>query len=264
LSFAALLLAAPLVHAQFETTLKPKDAAGFEAYARSVETELALRAKGAKPFLWIEERPDLRAQAEQGQVVVDRRGPRPDLDDAMIHDWNAAVFVPGATSAQVMEVLLDYERHPQIYAEVMRGKILSRGEHVIRPYLRLRKKKIITVILNSEYDVRWQQVGPNRWRIDSFSTRITEVEDAGTPEEKEKAPDAGNGFLWRLHAFWSLEERPGGVMLECRTVSLSRDVPFGLGRIIGPLVEGLPRESLVATLAATRAEVQRRKRSSKL
>jgi hypothetical protein len=65
-------------------------------------------------------------------------------------------------------------------------------------------------------------------------------------------PDAGYGFLWRLHSYWRFEKRDAGVVVECRAVSLTRDVPFGLGWAIEPIIEKLPKESLINTLEATR------------
>jgi hypothetical protein len=42
------------------------------------------------------------------------------------------------------------------------------------------------------------------------------------------------------------------VFVECRAISLSRNVPLGLGWLIEPIIQKLPRESLINTLAATR------------
>ena len=39
---------------------------------------------------------------------------------------------------------------------------------------------------------------------------------------------------------------------ECRAISLTRDVPKGLGWIIEPIIRKLPRETLVNTLESTR------------
>jgi hypothetical protein len=58
--------------------------------------------------------------------------------------------------------------------------------------------------------------------------------------------------LWRLYSYWRFEERDGGVDVECRALSLSRDIPFGLGWVIEPIVQQLPKESLVHTLECTR------------
>jgi len=78
------------------------------------------------------------------------------------------------------------------------------------------------------------------------------VDDAGTPKEKIYLPDTGYGFLWRLYSYWSFEGRGDGVIVQCRAISLTRDVPLGLGFIIEPIIKNLPRESLVNTLKATR------------
>jgi hypothetical protein len=61
-----------------------------------------------------------------------------------------------------------------------------------------------------------------------------------------------HGFLWRLNSYWRFEERDGGVYIECEAISLTRDVPTGLGWLIEPIVRQLPAESLVNTLRATR------------
>jgi hypothetical protein len=78
------------------------------------------------------------------------------------------------------------------------------------------------------------------------------VEDAGKPKEKVLPPDSGFGFMWRLNSYWRLQERDGGVYLECRAISLTRDIPKGLAWIVEPIVRKLPAESLNRTLAATR------------
>ena len=58
--------------------------------------------------------------------------------------------------------------------------------------------------------------------------------------------------MWRLYSYWRFEEKSGGVFLECRAISLTRDIPMGLGWIIEPIIRKLPKESLIHTLAATR------------
>lgn len=90
----------------------------------------------------------------------------------------------------------------------------------------------------------------------SYTTRVAEVEDAGSPQEKVLPPDAGYGFLWRLYSYWRFEERESGVFVECRAISLSRDVPFGLGWMIEPIIRKLPEESLTKTLEDTRRALQ--------
>ena len=56
----------------------------------------------------------------------------------------------------------------------------------------------------------------------------------------------------RLDSYWRFQEKDGGVYVECRAISLTRDVPKGLGWIIEPIVRQLPGQSLTNTLTATR------------
>ena len=44
-----------------------------------------------------------------------------------------------------------------------------------------------------------------------------------------------------MNSYWSLEERDNGVMVECRSITLTRDIPSGLGFIIGPIINRMPR-----------------------
>ena len=81
--------------------------------------------------------------------------------------------------------------------------------------------------------------------------------NAGSPKETMLSPDTGYGFLWRLNSYWRFLERDNGVYLECRAISLTRDVPVGLGWVIEPIVKKLPKESLIRTLESTRRELQR-------
>ena len=45
--------------------------------------------------------------------------------------------------------------------------------------------------------------------------------------------------------------KDGGVYIQCEALSLSRDIPAGLGWALNPLVSGIPRESLVRVLGRT-------------
>jgi len=88
---------------------------------------------------------------------------------------------------------------------------------------------------------------------------VEEVEDPGNQREKVLPPDTGHGFLWRLYSHWRFEERDDGVYVECRAISLTRDVPFGLRWAIEPIIQKLPQESLTKTLEAARIALQARK-----
>jgi len=87
---------------------------------------------------------------------------------------------------------------------------------------------------------------------DSHSTKIAQLDNPDTPQERERPVGEDSGFLWRLNSYWRYEEADGGVYVECESVSLSRAIPFGFGWIIGSYVESVPRESLENTLTSIR------------
>ena len=220
-----------------------------------------MRIDGKDQFLWLDEHPRKRAKVRQGEILVENFDPDTDVPDGLIHDWGAVIFVPKASVKQVIQLLTDYDRHKEVYSEVVDSKVLERGDQWVRAYLRLVKKKVLTVVLNTEHELRIEKVSDTRWHLLSYSTRIAEVKNAGEPDEKELPVGQDSGFLWRLYAYWQLEEIEGGVFVECRTLSLTRDTPWGLGWMLKPFIRGVPRESLESTLQATRQALQSRRPS---
>ena len=237
-------------------TLKPRTLEAFRDYIHQAEAamEPALRGEGA--YLWSELNPQRSHQVRHGKVVAQLwAGDGPvKISNGLIHDWIGAAFVAGSSVAQAIALVQSYDNHKNIYQpEVMDSRLISRNGSDFKIFLRLLKKKIITVVLDTDHDVHYAEVDANRWFCRSYTTRIAEVEDAGTPREKVLQPDTGYGFLWRLYSYWKFEEKKGGVYIECRAISLTRDIPLGLGWIIEPIVRKLPQESLIHTLEATRA-----------
>jgi hypothetical protein len=207
------------------------------------------------PFLWADADAERARQVQKGQTIAELwSGKRPvSVPDGLIHDWIGAACIPGATIQQTLALIQDYDNHKNIYKpEVIDSKLISHRGNDFKIYLRLLKKKILTVVLDTDHDVQYSRVDSARWCCRSYTTRISEVEDAGKPSERVLAPDTGYGFLWRLYSYWRFHERDGAVYFECRAISLTRDVPTGLGWIIEPIIRKLPRETLVNTLESTR------------
>lgn len=235
--------------------LNPQTVKAFEAHIRKAETGMEQALRGRAPFLWSDLMPERAQAVRDGQVVAQfwsGDGPAK-VPHGLIHDWIGAAFIPGTTIPDTLALIQDYDNHKNIYKpEVIDSRLISRHADDFQIYLRLLKKKILTVVLDTEHDVHYRSLDRTRWVCRSYTTRIAEVEDAGTSKEKVLAPDTGYGFLWRLYSYWRFQERDGGVYVECRAVSLTRDMPFGLGWVIEPIIQKLPKESLIKTLEATR------------
>lgn len=238
--------------------LNPKTLEAFDAYIRNTETEMEQSLPGRGVFLWSQQVPERVQAVDQGKVVVQfwsGEGPVK-VPSGLIHDWIAAAFIPGSNIQAILAVIQDYDNHKNTYKpEVVDSKLISRHGNDFKVYLRLLKKKIITVVLDTDHEVHYCPIDQTRWVCRSYTTRIAEVENAGSRDERILEPDTGYGFLWRLYSYWRFEERNDGVALECRAISLTRDVPFGLGWAIEPITEKLPKESLINTLEATRQAV---------
>jgi hypothetical protein len=224
-------------------------------YVEKAEAGMDQALGGDGPFLWSDASPERAAQVRQGQTIAQFwTGKRPvSVPDGLIHDWIGASRIPATTIQQTLALIQNYDNHKNIYKpDVIASRLISRRGNDFKIYLRLLKKKILTVVLDTDHDVHYSCLDSRHWSCRSATTRISEVEDAGKPNERALAPGTGYGFLWRLNSYWRFQERDGAVYVECRAISLTRDVPTGLGWIIDPIVHKLPREALINTLEATR------------
>ena len=235
--------------------LKQKTQEAFDAYIRDAEAAMEQSLHGGGSFLWSDVDSERARQVRGGQVVAQfwsGKGPVK-VPDGLIHDWIGAALMPGATVEDVLTLVQNYDNHENIYKpEVVASRLIRHHGNDFKIYLRLLKKKVITVVLDTYHDVQYRSLEGKRWLCRSYTTEIAEVENAGSLRERVLPADTGHGFLWRLYSYWRFQEREGDVCVECRAISLTRDVPLGLGWIIGPIIQELPKQSLVSTLEATR------------
>ncbi|HYM75384.1 MAG TPA: hypothetical protein VE377_05335 [Candidatus Dormibacteraeota bacterium] len=239
--------------------LKTQTVEAFDRYIVGAEMAAERELRSGGPFIWSDVSPERARRIREGRIVADfwdGRGPVK-VPDGLIHDWIGAAFIPGTTVEDTLALIQDYDNHQNIYKpEIMASRLVRHHGNDFQIYLRLLKKKIITVVLDTDHDVHYLSLDPSRWMCRSYTTRIAEVDDAGSRKEKVLPPDTGYGFLWRLYSYWRFEARDGGVYIECRAISLTRDVPFGLGWAIEPIIQKLPQESLTKTLEATRTALE--------
>jgi len=246
--------------------LHKKTADAFDRYVQLTEAQMDSEAGSAAPFLWLDRQPperraELLARARNGEVVIERletkdHGAVMAIPEGMIHHWIGTVFIPGATLEQTLMLEEDYDHHQDYFhPDVQRSRILRHDGNDFLVFFRFRKKKVITSILDTEHEIHYQLLSSARAASRSRTTRIQEVENAGEKDEALKPAGHDNGFLWRMYTYWRFEERDGGTYVESQSISLTRDIPAGLGWMIGPFVTGIPRESLTFTLATTRSAV---------
>ena len=261
LLFVFLLVSATAIIAAAGVT--PATSAAFDRYARLTEQRIEAEVARPSDFLWIDTLPKTRQDEvlhglQQGGVIVERLQTRDgskeiSVPDGLIHHWVGAVFVPRVTVKESVAMMQDYDRHATYFAPaIAASKLLERNGSQFRVALRFHVKKIITVTMDTENEAEFFSPAADRAHSRIRSTRVTEIADAGTPQERRKAPGEENGFMWNLNTYWRFLERDGGTYIQCESLTLTRDVPFALAWIIRPIVTQMPKESLTFTLGKVR------------
>ncbi|MGH9643421.1 MAG: hypothetical protein ACRD3Q_13480 [Terriglobales bacterium] len=253
--------------------LSPETSASFDRYVRLTDERNESELKRGSALLWIDSLPAKQRAAayatlRRGEVQIHqlstlKNGNPIDCPGGTIHHWVGVVLIPGAKLDDVLGILQDYDHQSIYYApDVERSKIESRDGDHFSVFLRFRRHKVITVVLDTEHDVHYFRDAPGRAHSRSSAVRIAEVENPGKSNERELEPGDDGGYLWRTETWWRMEERDGGVYVQSEVVSLTRDIPTGLGWLIGPFVTSIPKETLAFTLDATRKAVESKIRSN--
>jgi hypothetical protein len=234
-------------------------AISFARYVAGAEEEIREEESTSDSFLSIPNsaRPSIEAQLRQGEILIHRRGDSPiQIPGGLIHHWIGLAFIPGATIAGLLRRLQDYNHLADYYApQVESSKLLSRKGDDFCIAMRLREHKVLTIVLDTQYDVRYGQFDAYHQYSFSRSTHIAEIVDAGEPGEHPLAPGDDHGFLRQLNSYWRFVRVAEGVYVQCEAISLTRDIPAGLGWLIGPFVQSVRRDSLRFTLISTRSAV---------
>jgi hypothetical protein len=245
--------------------------AAWDAYVAKTERRIARELGQPDQFLAVHALAP--ALASLGTAPTDSRqllyiapvatsGPAGSVDvaDGMRHHWLAAIFVPGVKVADVLAFVQDYDHQAGAFPDVLASKTVTRSGSTFEAWLRLRRTKVITAVYDTTHAVVYTTHAPGRASSRSVATRIVEVEADGRGGYRERTSDADRGFLWRLNSYWRFLETPGGTIVECESLSLSRGIPTGLGWLIGRFVTSVPRESLEQTLFGIRDGTLARKR----
>jgi hypothetical protein len=231
----------------------------FNSHVAAAEQRvLQARAKGSS-FLAMDgypsaQRERMMSRLRSGEVVIEKQGSTPSsVPGGLVHDWIGTVLIPKVTVAQVLALVQDYDHSARYYSpDVTQSRLVSRNGDDFKVFLRLKKHKVLTVVLDTDYDVHYASLDPAHQFSLSRGTRVSEVVDPETPDERTLPAGKDHGFMWRLNSYWAFEQVDDSVLVECEAISLTRDIPSGLGWMIGPFVNSIPRESLEFTLDATR------------
>lgn len=259
-----LVLAAPLAGAAVPVELKRETVLAYNTYVRLTEARIERELADAKNFLWPDTLPAAQrrqayAALRAGQVLIeerqtrDARGQEIEIPDGMVHHWLGVVFLPGVRLEQALALAQDFEHAERYFGpDVQESKLLAREGDRFRVWMRLRRKKIVTVVVHATQEAFFRRLSPVRASSRGEALRIAEVENPDTPEEKEKPVGNDRGFLWRMNTYWRYEEKDGGTYVQLEAIALSREIPPVLRWFVAPLVKSAAREYLTHILEGFR------------
>ena len=244
--------------------LKEETLAAWDRYVAATERRIAGEIEDGDRFLILDFLPGaerMRGALLAGEPVIDRmetrdeRGEEIDIPDGRVHHWRGAILVPNAAVDHVVDSL-QYTMPPEeLQSDVVESRVLWREGDRLRTFLKLNRKSVVTMHYNTEHAVEYVRPGGGRAWSRSRSLRIAELDDFGSPEEREKPIGEDRGFLWRLNVYWRYQAVAEGVLMECEIVTLSRSIPLLLRWMVTPIVNREGRAAMLNLLQAMRTKL---------
>lgn len=239
--------------------LKPQTVQAYDRYIAETDARMQPRWNG-EHFLWFDDSPDIKASLMAGAEVAQpvKGNGVVSVPGGLIQDWVGAVFVPKATLQDTLRVVEDYPEHVEWYKpDITEMKVLSHtgGDYLVRSRV-VKSKFFITDVLDVDNAIHYVTLDSKRVYSRSASQRIVEIDNPGKENEKELPPGHDRGLMWRLNGYWFFEEADGGVYITAESVTLTRDIPFLMGKMLSPILHELPAEALKTSLEQTRKAIE--------
>ncbi len=249
-------------------SLKPATMQSWDRYYLWADAKVSREVKDQKAFLiqdrlQSKNREEVQRSLQSGKVYADRMsGVIPanekfTVSDGEIHHWWGTVLVPNVKLDQLLRFLQEYDHHAGKFSDVIASKLISRdGDHFIFSFRLMRSKAFVTACFNTIQEATYYRIDSRHAWSRSVATRIAQVDNFGTPREKELTPGEDQGILWRFVSWWRLEETDQGVVVEIESASLSRDIPLVVKLIpgLGSYIRSTPRESMESVLLSIRRQ----------
>ena len=240
--------------------LHEETVAAWDRYIAATGQRIDAELDDGERFLVLdfhEEAARLRRDVLAGDVVVERlhtldeRGERFKVPKGAIHHWLGAILVPNAELNDVLDgVQHDIPTH-ELQENVLESRVLSRDGDKLELHMKvLLDTPMASAQYNIEQTLEFVRLGNGRAWSWAEATRIAELEDPGSPNEREKPIGNDSGMLWRMQLWWRYAQVDDGVLVEVEQVTLSRGIPALLRWILAPAMNSAPRASLSDMLEA--------------
>jgi hypothetical protein len=237
--------------------LKEDTVQAWDAYIRSINSNMAGRGTGGGAFLWVDSSPDLGPRVRRGEVLVAGHDLRV-VPHGLIHHWVGAMFIPNATLDEVRGVLDDYVHYPDFYRPIVaKSKLVERTDDCEKVTLLMVQKAFsVTGAVQADEEIQTIQLDADKMYSFTRSVHAQEIANYGRADERLLPEGRGPGYVWRMFGITRLEQRDDGVYVEMETIALSRGIPVEFRWLIKPLTEKLPRNIMFEMLNDTGAAVK--------
>jgi hypothetical protein len=236
-------------------TLSPAALDAWKQYVDHANQQMDQRLAPGRPFLWLEEAPDRLNKVRAGEILIApfcQQGSRK-VPNGLIHHWMGAVFIPGTQLQDVLKVVRDYPHYPDLYQpSVVASKAISHTESKDRfSTMLVNQSLLLHSAFESNFESDYVRLDDRRVYSRTWSTRIQEIDDYGSPDQHALPEGTGSGTMWRLYSITRYAEADGGVYIEVEALGLTRDVPAALHWLVDPIIRRLSRSALTLSLQQT-------------
>ena len=209
--------------------LHDETVAAWQRYIAATEQRVAAELADGERFLLLDFREDaarLRREVLASGVVVERlhtldeQGERFKVPKGTIQHWLGAILVPNATLNDVLDGL-QYDIPPhELQDDVLESRVLARDGDTFELYVKVQlDAPMASAQFNIEQTVEYVRPGGDRARSRIEATRIAELDNPGSPNEREKPIGNDSGFLWRMNTAGRRQAsrigRPDGRRMTC-------------------------------------------------
>jgi len=253
--------------------LRPETVKAWQQYVAAAEKRMQPELSSSSGFLSFDfqtkrESAQERKELLQGIIPVQRIDPEKNqgrsvpVPNGTIHHWRGSVFIPGVDLNYVLLRIENPELEKSRQEDVLDSKVLEKRPEEIKLYLRLQRSRIVTAVYDTEHLVRIHRHGKGMASSSSIATRIVELERSNGKWNIAKPEGKDRGFLWRMNSYWRYQQVPGGVIVECESMTLSRSIPFLLAPMARPIINSIARESIQRTLISLRERLVQGKKTA--
>ena len=136
----------------------PAAISSFNSYSRAVESRLAEQHRSPNTFLApaASDPESAQMRLRQGELIIEKltSSTGANFSGALLHHWRGTAYAPGAKAADFERLMRDFNSYPQHFSpQVLQARVVTEGGDRMQAWMRVRQRHVITVVLDTTYDI---------------------------------------------------------------------------------------------------------------